>query len=103
MSILSSGDIVWAGHHGDGGRFYAYHIEYNGPPHEVDCYCPTEAVSYLQKIGIKIRKSTAYDSGYAAIGCMFMPSGGVNISPHIKEIYSRQSTNKDLFYLLKKE
>ena len=98
---LKFGDIVWNGTAGgtDNRSEYSIRVENLSLLKEQGrgCWCPKEAVPYLQAIGINAGPSPHYDSGYSAPGCYWL-SRSISIETYIQQAYDSISINKNKFF-----
>jgi hypothetical protein len=97
---LKVNDIVWSGKKG-GSAGRPYYIKVNQTGHVQSaysgCWCPKEAIDFLQSIGIRVNKSSTYSSGYSAAGCWFQGGEQEPLSPHVQEAYDVFSNRGNKF------
>jgi hypothetical protein len=106
---LKANHIVWTGISSD--EYITgqpYYIIITAPCNLEDtdsgCWCPEEAVDFLNHIGINASSSIHYSSGYKAPGCTWI-SGKEHMSPEVRLAYNAFTgigNNKSFAYLLQK-
>lgn len=107
---LKERDIVWTDAVADeDGIYESYHIVvgslYGIRDTSVGCWCPKEAVDFLNNIGILASPSNYYSSGFKAPGCTWVRKEKP-MSPHVQLAFNTftgvESNNKSFVYLLEK-